>query len=141
MGRLVNQLAAAALGAAATIIVAILAWWRFWPKDRADVRGTDATTEKTLTDIARGLLDEQREMFVDRILHLEGRIAELERQVDELRSLEPEVAELRQKVRVLTDERNAYRMWAKSLEKQVRELGGHPVPLARWLNGGTDGSA
>ena len=27
---------------------------------------------------------------------------------------------------------------AIELEKQVRELGGHPVPLSRWLNGGSD---
>jgi predicted nuclease with TOPRIM domain len=130
-----NGATGALVGAAATIVAAMIAWWRFWPKDRADVRHVDAETQKTLSDIARDLIDETRDHYEARIGFLEARIGELERLVDELRTLEPEVAELRQQVRTLARERDAYHRWARSLEKQVRELGGHPVALQRFLNG------
>lgn len=132
-----NSLAAASLGAAATIVVALLAWWRFWPKDRADTARIAAATEHTMVETARALIDEVREHYEARIQFLEERITTLERTVADLAGLEPEVAELRVKVRALTQERDGYRRWAKSLEKQVRELGGHPVPLSRFIDGGS----
>lgn len=107
------------------IATAVIAWIRYRRKDAADTRLVEAETEERLSNIARGLLDEQRGIFDKRINHLEQQVKDLIGQV----------AEQRTQIQGLVAERDVYKKWARSLEKQVRDLGGHPVPLSRWLNG------